>query len=119
MMYIIHPFLHHWKSQVLQVIILKNFVDKEAGTRHHEHLENFKKVLKKVNQELPWFWNSIAGLELTKQYNKMEDPYWGSNKPKLEITCLEENVELTATALMGLYKRAAYDFNRWVEVLAT
>lgn len=96
---------------------LKNFVDKEAGTRHHEHLENFKKVLKKVNQELPWFWNSIAGLELTKQYNKMEDPYWGSNKPKLEITCLEENVELTATALMGLYKRAAYDFNRWVEVL--
>ena len=67
---------------------LKNFVDKEAGTRHHEHLENFKKVLKKVNQELPWFWNSVAGLELTKQYNKMEDPYWGSNKPKLEISTI-------------------------------
>ena len=96
---------------------LKNFVDKDAGTRHHEHLANFQKILKKINTELPWFWNSISGLELTKQYNKMEDPYWGANKPKLEITCLEENVELTATALIGLYKRAAYDFNRYVEVL--
>lgn len=96
---------------------LKNFVDKDAGTRHHEHLANFQKILKKVNTELPWFWNSISGLELTRQYNKMEDPYRGAEKPKITINCLEENVELTATALMGLYKKAAYDFNRWIEVL--
>ena len=80
-------------------------------------LANFQKVLLKVNKELPWFWQTISGLDAAMTYEKMVDPWWGANKPKLEIECLEENVELTAIGLMDLYKRACYDFTRWVEVI--
>ena len=46
----------------------------------------------------------------------MEDPWRGAESPSLEIECLE-NIELTAATLIDLYKRAAFDFNRWVEVI--
>ena len=80
-------------------------------------LANFQKVLLKINKELPWFWQTISGVDQAMTYEKMVDPWWGANKPKLEIECLEENVELTAIGLMDLYKRACYDFTRWVEVI--
>ena len=80
-------------------------------------LANFQKVLLKINRELPWFWQTISGLDAAMTFNKMADPWWGAEKPKLEIECLEENVELTAIGLMDLYKRACYDFTRWVEVV--
>lgn len=81
-------------------------------------LSRFKKLLRKVNRELPWFWQSVSGLDATKQYGDMEEPWRGAEKPKLEIECLE-NVELTSFALIDLYKRAVYDFNRWVKVIPT
>lgn len=79
-------------------------------------LKRFIKILKKLNTEMPWFWQSISGLETTKQYNKMEDPYRGGTDSKITITCLE-SVELPITGLIDLYKQAAYDFSRWVEVI--
>lgn len=79
-------------------------------------LVRFVKLLQKINVELPWFWQSVSGLEVTRQYGKMEEPWWGAEKPKLEIECLE-NIELTSFALIDLYKKAAYDFNRWVEII--
>jgi hypothetical protein len=92
---------------------LRNVV---GDTVRADLLARFKKLLRKINTELPWFWQSISGLEETRKYGKMEDPWWGAETPKLEIECLE-NVELTSFALIDLYKRAAYDFNRWVEVI--
>lgn len=92
---------------------LRNVVgDDERADR----LDRFVKLLQKINTELPWFWQSISGLEATRQYGKLEDPWWGAEERKLEIECLE-NIELTSYALIDLYKRAAYDFNRWVEVI--
>lgn len=81
-----------------------------------DKLKRFIKILKKLNTEMPWFWQSISGLETTKQYNKMEDPFRGGTDSKITITCLE-SVELPVTGLIDLYKQAAYDFSRWVEVI--
>jgi len=92
---------------------LRNVV---GDTERADLLARFVKLLKKINTELPWFWQSVSGLETTRKYNKMEDPWRGAGESKLEIECLE-NVELTAATLIDLYKRAAYDFNRWVEVI--
>lgn len=92
---------------------LRNVV---GDTERADRLDRFKKLLQKINTELPWFWQSVSGLEATRTYGSMEDPWWGANKPKLEIECLE-NIELTSFALIDLYKRAAYDFNRWVQVI--
>lgn len=119
----------------LSFFFLFNFEDNEHSPllsgAAEEHLRNvvrdpnradllarFVKLLRKINRELPWFWQSLSGLEATKQYGGMEEPWWGAEKPKLEIECLE-NVELTAFALIDLYKRAVYDFNRWVKVIPT
>ena len=79
-------------------------------------LENFIKILKKLNNEYPWFWQSVSGLEVTKQYGNLQEPYRGADNPAIEIGCLE-SVELTVSGMIDLYKRAAYDFSRWVEVI--
>ena len=79
-------------------------------------LDNFIKILKKVNSEYPWFWQSVSGLESTRQYGNLAEPWQGAEKPSIEIECLE-TVELTVSGMIDLYKRAAYDFNRWVEVI--
>jgi hypothetical protein len=81
-----------------------------------DNLARFNKILKKLNMELPWFWQSITGLEKTRIYDKLSDPFWGGDDSVISITCLE-TVELTVTGLMDLYKRAIFDFDRWVEVV--
>jgi len=66
---------------------------KGPGATYAESLKNFQKLLIKINKEMPWFWQSISGLETTMQFGGMQDPFWGKDK-KIEIECLEENVEL-------------------------
>lgn len=96
---------------------LQNVVRSDVGQTYAENLENFIRVFKKVNMELPWFWNGLKGIEKALQYGDMLEPWFGAEKPQLEIECLEENVELTAFGLMDLYKRACFDLERWVEVV--
>ena len=95
---------------------LKEVMGGDEGIRYSKHLENFQKLLMKINKEMPWFWQELSGLETTQTYAKMEDPYWGKDN-KIEITCLEENVELMGSTLMRLYRDACFDYQRWVEVI--
>mgnify|MGYP000220848417 CR=1 FL=1 len=95
---------------------LKNIIGGTEGDKYAESLANFQKLLIKINREMPWFWQELSGLETTQTYNKMEDPYWGKDN-KIEITCLEENVELMGNTLMKLYRDACFDYQRWVEVI--
>jgi len=96
---------------------LENVVGGDYGKALSTRLSSFIKLFQRINKEMPWFWQSLAGIEVAMQYQNLEEPFWGANKPKLEIECLEENVDLTAIALMDLYKRAIFDFNRWVEIV--
>ena len=95
------------------VAYLRNVV---GDPERADKLVNFIKILRRVNTELPWFWQSVTGLETTRQYGNLEEPWRGANNPSIEISCLE-TVELTTTGLIDLYKQAAYDFNRWVEII--
>ena len=95
---------------------LKEVMGGDEGNRYATHLANFQKLLMKINKEMPWFWQELSGLETTQTYAKMEDPYWGKDN-KIEITCLEENVELMGSTLMRLYRDACFDYQRWVEVI--
>jgi len=96
---------------------LTQVVRTDVGEKYAENLRNFNRVLMKVNKEMPWFWQSLKGLEVALNYGDMLEPWRGAEKPALEIECLEENVELTAIGLMDLYKRACFDFERFVEVV--
>ena len=95
---------------------LKEIIGGEEGEKYATSLGNFQKLLIKINKEMPWFWQELSGLDTTQTYNKMEDPYWGKDN-KIEITCLEENVELMGNTLMKLYRDACFDFQRYVEVI--
>ena len=90
---------------------LLNVLNTDFSQKHADALDNFQKVLLKINKELPWFWQTLSGVDVAMQYKGLDDPWWGAESPSLEIECLEENVELTAIGLMDLYKRACYDFN--------
>ena len=89
----------------------------EYGKGLADNLNAFKKLLMKINTDMPWFWQTITGLEQSQLYKDMKEPYWGADKPKLEIECLEETVDLTAISLMDLYKKSVFDFNRWIEII--
>jgi hypothetical protein len=96
---------------------LEKFVDAHLGTTYATTLRSFKKVLLKINTDMPWFWQKVGGLEKTQMFKGMKEPWFGADKPTIDIECLEENVELTAIALITLYKQAVYDYDRYVEIL--
>ena len=96
---------------------LRNVVRTDLGDIYAENLENFKRVLLKVNREMPWFWQGLKGIETAMTYGDMKEPWRGAEKPMLEIECLEENVELTAIGLMELYRNSCFDLQRFVEVV--
>ena len=78
-------------------------------------LQNFIKTLNEVNRELPWFWQSLKGLERLQQYNP-ENAYIGGDDAKLEIETLE-SLNLTISGLMHLYRRATFDERKWTYII--
>ena len=43
----------------------------DEGNKYAKHLENFQKVLMKINREMPWFWQSLAGIDTAMTLNAM------------------------------------------------
>lgn len=80
-----------------------------------EALQNFKKALKTINNEMPWYWQSLSGLERVQQYNP-ENAYFGGDDAELTIGTLE-SINLTVTGLMHLYRKAVFDENKWTYIL--
>lgn len=82
-----------------------------------EALQNFKKALKLINNEMPWFWQSLSGLEKIQQYDPL-NPYFGGDDSVITIGTLE-SINLTISGLMHLYRKAVFDERKWTWVLPT
>jgi hypothetical protein len=80
-----------------------------------DDLQNFIKTLNEVNKEMPWFWQSLKGLERLQQYNP-ENAFMGGDDAKLEIETLE-SLNLTISGLMHLYRRAIFDERKWSYII--
>lgn len=80
-----------------------------------EALQNFKKALKTINNEMPWYWQSLSGLERVQQYNP-ENAYFGGDDAELTIGTLE-SINLTVAGLMHLYRKAVFDETKWTYIL--
>ena len=80
-----------------------------------EDLKNFKDALKKINTELPWYWQSLKGLDRIQKYDPL-NAYFGGDDAKIEIETLE-SLNLPITGLMHLYKRAAFDERKWTWII--
>ena len=97
---------------------LKDLASRDDGSFYAERLfdlEAFIETLKQINQELPWFWQSLKGLEKLQQYNPL-NAYIGGDDSKLEIETLE-SLNLTISGLMHLYRRAIFDERKWSYII--
>lgn len=80
-----------------------------------EDLQAFRNALFTINRDLPWYWQSLKGLERLQQYDTASN-YWGGDDAKLEIETLE-SLNLPIAGLMHLYKRAIFDERKWAYIM--
>lgn len=88
------------------------------GTLYQEKLEslrNFQKALKTINNEMPWYWQGLSGLEKIQQYDPT-NAYFGGDDAKITISTLE-SINLSIAGLMHLYRKAVFDEVKWSWVL--
>jgi hypothetical protein len=75
----------------------------------------FKTGLQKINQDMPWYWQSMSGLDKLQAYDTNE-PYIGKDGNEIALGCLE-SVNLAITGLMRNYREAIFDEETWSYVL--
>jgi hypothetical protein len=93
---------------------LQNGADKRYDEKL-QALKDFKEALFRINSEMPWYWQSLAGVDKMVQFDPLK-PYWGGADAKITITCLE-TINLAITGLMALYRKAVFDEEKWCYVL--
>lgn len=71
----------------------------------------FKEALFKINSEMPWHWQSLAGVDRLTQFTP-ENAFFGGDDAKLVIGCLE-TINMNIAGLMQLYRKAVWDETRW------
>jgi hypothetical protein len=106
----------------LSEIVGSGGVDSNQGKRvslkGYEHrlkaLDDFIIALKKINKEMPWYWQSLSGLESIRQINDIEPLYGADAIIKIETL---ESINLTISGLMHLYRTAVFDEVNWKYIL--
>lgn len=73
------------------------------------YLNAFINSLHSINYKMPWYWQSIEGLNEAWKLNNMSDPYVGGDESNIKITTLE-SIDLIMTKCIDLYKHAVYDW---------
>jgi hypothetical protein len=93
--------------------IKKHLVAADPAKYQHklDSLLAFKEALYKINSEMPWHWQSLAGVERMVQFTP-ENPFFGGDDAKLTIGCLE-TINLNIAGLMQLYRKAVWDESNW------
>lgn len=84
-----------------------------------EYLKKFVELFKKINQQTPWFFQSIEGLDEAWKHLYQEadfKPILGADR-KIIINCLDESVDMRMTALMDLYRKACFDWPNRREIV--
>lgn len=80
-----------------------------------EDLKNFQIALRTINNEMPWYWQGLNGLERLLQFDP-SNPYRGGDEAKITITTLE-SINLAIAGLMHLYRKAAFDERKWTWII--
>lgn len=84
-------------------------------TERADKLKSFKKTLLALNREMPWYWQSITGVDRVLDID-MTEPYRGGDDALLTIDC-NESINLAISGLMDLYRESVYDLHAWTQVL--
>lgn len=71
------------------------------------YLEKFLYLLKGINNETPWYFQTLSGLKDAWMHDYSK-PFIGEDK-KITIECIE-SMDLRVTALLDLYRKACFDW---------
>jgi hypothetical protein len=94
------------------------YLENIGDTARMHYLKKFVQHLVAINQQTPWFFQSIEGLQEAWKHGFQEADF----KPKLNddrkisIKCLE-SIDLRMTALIDLYRKACFDWPNRREVI--
>lgn len=84
------------------------YLNRIGETLRANYLIQFIELLKSINYNTPWYWQSFEGGEEMWKYGGFKDPYKGGDDSLLTVECLE-SIDLKMTLLMDLYRKAVYD----------
>ena len=93
-----------------------NYLKNIGQTDRFEYLKAFQRLLFDTNFWMPWFWQSITGIDKVWDYGNLKDPYKGGTESILTIETLE-SIDMRITALMDLYRRSCFDYEFRREIL--
>jgi hypothetical protein len=93
-----------------------NYLKNINQPQRFEYLKAFQRLLFDTNYWMPWFWQSISGIDKVWDYNKLKDPYKGGEESILTIETLE-SIDMRITAMMDLYRKACFDYEYRREIL--
>ena len=96
-------------------VAVKSLREQYGDSARADKLKSFIDTLMLINREMPWYFNSITGVDRAFDFNMLE-PYWGGADAKLEIEC-NESINLAISGLMDMYRDAVYNFDAWSQVL--
>jgi len=96
-------------------VAVKSLREQYGEDRRADKLSAFIDTMLLINQEMPWYFNSITGVDRALDFD-MTKPYWGGDDAKLEIEC-NETINLPISGLMDLYREAVYNLKGWTQVL--
>lgn len=96
-----------------------NYLEKRGYTERAAYLKSFINLLKGINSECPWFWQSIEGLDEAWKHGFNEDTFLTkvAKDKKITINTLDESIDFRITALMDLYRKACFDWPNRREVV--
>lgn len=81
-----------------------------------QYLKLFQELLLDTNYWMPWYWQSIEGIDKIWDYDALKDPYKGGDDAIVKITTLE-SIDLRITALMDLYRKSCFDYEFRREII--
>ena len=91
-----------------------------GDTQRVAYLKKFIELLQMINRDSPWYWQSIEGIKEAMEQKMWEGGgktgYMGGPDKPIKITTLE-SIDLKITALMDLYRHAAFDMKNRKAIL--
>jgi hypothetical protein len=93
-----------------------NYLAANNQSARFEYLKMFQELLLDTNYWMPWYWQTVEGIDKVWDYKKLSDPYKGGDESRLKVTTLE-SIDLRITALMDLYRKACFDYEFRREII--
>ena len=95
------------------------YLERIGDTERAYYLKQFVNLLRDINTQCPWYWQTVEGLDSAWKRGFHEDefkPKYEKGTQKMVIGCLE-SVDLRVTALMDLYRKACFDWEYKREIV--